>query len=158
MAQSAQHIAERIRETFDASRQIMGHDLFVTASLGIAAYPHDGDNLEDLLKNADTALYAAKEAGRNTFCFFDGTMNKKAVTRMQVERGLREALRKNEFKLFYQPIIGVSNNEVRGFEALLWWFSEDGVLVNPNDFIYIAEETGLIFTIGEWVKEPAAWA
>ena len=154
-AQSAQHIAERIREKFNISRLISGNDLFVTASIGIATFPNDGNNLEDLLKNADTAMYVAKEAGRNAFCFFDGTMNERAVTRMKIERGLRDALMKDEFKLYYQPIIGVQDGRVRGFEALLRWFREDGVLVYPNDFICIAEETGLIISIGEWVLKEA---
>ncbi|MEI7998141.1 MAG: EAL domain-containing protein, partial [Candidatus Omnitrophota bacterium] len=154
-AQSAQHIAERIREKFNSSRQVLGNDLFVTASVGIATFPNDGANLEDLLKNADTAMYAAKEGGRNTYCFFDGEMNQKAVSRMQIERGLRDAVGKGEFKLFYQPIIGVKDGRVRGFEALLRWFRSDGVLVYPNDFICVAEETGLIVSIGEWVINEA---
>jgi diguanylate cyclase (GGDEF)-like protein/PAS domain S-box-containing protein len=154
-AQSAQHIAERIREKFNCPRLISGNDLFVTASIGIATFPNDGNNLEELLKNADTAMFAAKEAGRNTFCFFDGTMNKRAVTRMQIERGLRDALMKAEFQLYYQPIIGVQDGKVRGFEALLRWFREDGTLVYPNDFICLAEETGLIISIGEWVLKEA---
>lgn len=154
-AQSAQHIAERIREKFNSSRLILGNDLFVTSSIGIATFPNDGDNLEDLLKNADTAMSVAKDAGRNAFCFYDGTMNEKAVTRMQIERGLRDALKKEEFKLYYQPIIGVQDGRVRGFEALLRWFKGDGVLVYPNDFICVAEETGLIISIGEWVLKEA---
>jgi len=154
-AQSAQHIAERIREKFNSPRLILGNDLFVTASVGIATFPNDGIELEDLLKHADTAVTVAKESGRNAFCFFDGTMNEKAVTRMQIERGLRDALSKNEFQLFYQPIIGVQDGKVRGFEALLRWFRQDGTLVYPNDFICIAEETGLIISIGEWVLKEA---
>ena len=154
-AQSAQHIAERIHEKFNSSRLISGNDFFVTASIGIATFPNDGQNLEDLLKNADTALSVAKEVGRNAFCFFNSTMNERAVTRMKIERGLRDALMKGEFRLFYQPIIGVQDGAVRGFEALLRWFKSDGTLVYPNDFIFIAEETGLIISIGEWVLNEA---
>ncbi|MDE2008631.1 MAG: EAL domain-containing protein [Candidatus Omnitrophica bacterium] len=154
-AQSSQHIAERIREKMNCSRMILDHDLFITASVGIATFPEDGDNLEELLKNADTAMNAAKDAGRNAFCFFNGTMNDRAVARMQIERGLRGALAKNEFKLYYQPIVAVADGAVRGFEVLLRWFKSDGTLVYPNDFIGIAEETGLIVAIGEWVLKEA---
>ena len=154
-AQSSQHIAERIREKLNSSRVIAGNDLFVTATIGIATFPNDGENLEDLLKNADTAMSVAKEAGRNNFCFFDGTMNQRAVSRMQIERGLRNALSNNEFKLYYQPIVGVEDGKVRGFEVLLRWFRSDGVMIAPNDFIFIAEETGLIIPIGEWALKEA---
>ncbi|MDE2027181.1 MAG: EAL domain-containing protein [Candidatus Omnitrophica bacterium] len=154
-AQSAQHIAERIREKLNTTRTICSQELFVTATIGIATFPNDGSTLEELLKNADTAMNAAKDAGRNAFCFFNGTMNEKAVTRMQIEKGLRGALAKNEFKLYYQPIIGVADGGVRGFEVLLRWFKADGTLVYPNDFIGIAEETGLIIGIGEWVLKEA---
>ncbi len=153
--QQAQVIADRIRDKFNTPRNVAGHDLFITASIGLAVFPEDGNDLEELLKNADTAMYAAKDLGRNTYCFFNSLMNQKAVTKMQIERGLRDAFRKNEFTLFYQPLIDLKNGNVRGFEALLRWFRCDGGLVMPGDFIPIAEETGLIIPVGEWVLKEA---
>ncbi len=153
--QGAQYTAERIREKFNAPRVIAGHDLFITASVGIAVYPHDGELLEDLLKNADTAMYAAKASGRNMFCFFNQVMHENAASKMHVERCLRDALVKKEFALFYQPIVGMADGRIRGFEALLRWFKTDGGLVLPDGFISVAEETGLIVPIGEWALHEA---
>jgi len=153
--QGTQYIAERMRRKLTGSHIVAANDLSVTVSIGIAVYPNDGDYLEDLLKNADIAMYVAKQSGGNTFQFFDSVMNNNAVNRMQLERSLRDALDKKEFALFYQPIINVVDGKIRGFEALLRWCKAEGEIISPDVFIPIAEDTSLIVPIGEWVFQEA---
>lgn len=153
--ESARMIADRILQKFTNSCMIKGHDLFTSTSIGIAVTPNDGYELEELLKNADTAMYAAKESGRNNYCFFNAGMNHQAVKRMMIERDLRNALHKNEFLLYYQPIVSPITGKLRGFEALIRWNHEEKGIVQPMEFIQIAEETGLIIPIGEWVINRA---
>ena len=134
----------------------------MTASFGIAMYPGDGGDPETLLKNADTAMYRAKERGRNTFQFYLPKMNERAVERLHLETLLRGALERGEFLLHYQPKLNLKSGVISGFEALLRWESPERGLVSPARFIPILEDTGLIMPVGEWVvrrvcEQLAAW-
>jgi diguanylate cyclase (GGDEF)-like protein/PAS domain S-box-containing protein len=130
---------------------LQGQQLFVSASVGIASYPEHGDNAELLLKSADTAMYGAKNGGRNTYQFFARAMHEHAAQRLQTEAQLRQALERGEFMLHYQPKIDLAGGTVSGFEALLRWNHPQRGLVPPLEFISILEDTGLILPVGEWV-------
>jgi diguanylate cyclase (GGDEF)-like protein len=142
--------------------EIDGQELLVTASAGISLYPQDGPDVETLLKNADAAMYRAKEKGRNNFQFYTAEMNRQVNERLKLESSLRRALERNEFELYYQPRIHVGDGALVGCEALLRWQHPELGLTLPERFIGLAEETGLIVPIGEWVirtasKQARAW-
>ena len=150
-AQIAANLMNVINETY----QIENFDLKLTASIGIACYPEDGSNLETLAKNADTAMYRAKRAGRNAFCFFMPEMQTHSTRHLQLVSALNLALSKNQLSLVYQPQLALANAQLVGAEVLLRWQHPELGDISPVEFISIAEYTGLIIPIGEWVLRTA---
>jgi len=132
-----------------------GHELYITASVGIAVYPADGQDPHNLMKYADLAMYRAKELDRNNFQFYSSDLNVRVMERMMLESALRRALERGEFKLYYQAQVDVRTRSIVGFEALLRWFHPDLGLISPDKFIPLAEENGQILAIGEWVLQSA---
>ncbi|ENN84489.1 Protein containing MHYT/EAL/GGDEF/PAS [Rhizobium freirei PRF 81] len=153
--EAATRLAERILAEFAAEMDTARDPTAVGVSLGIAIYPRDGASAEQLYTNADTALYRAKREGRGNACFFDAEMDKAARMRRQLENDLRQAILRRQLYLDYQPIYDVGSDSVSGYEALLRWRHPDRGVIEPETFIPIAEESGSIAAIGEWVLEQA---
>ncbi len=154
-AEEVARVAQRILDAVAAPFVLQGYETYVTASIGVAIFPDDGQSAEDLLKNADTAMYAAKDQGKNTFQFFDAAMNRTAHDRLVFEDDLRRALERREFTLLFQPRVDADTRAVVGFEALIRWNHRTRGLVAPADFIPLAEESGLIVPITEWLVGEA---
>ncbi|MHB1947676.1 MAG: putative bifunctional diguanylate cyclase/phosphodiesterase [Gammaproteobacteria bacterium] len=144
-------VAEKIAKAFTSAFHLDGHDIFITVSMGISIYPVDGTDMQTLLRNSDMAIYRAKERGRNTYEFYTEDLNAKITKKQTIETQLRCALQKQEFNLHYQPVIDITNNTLCGLEALLRWESSEMGMISPADFIPVAEETGLIVPLGEWI-------
>ncbi|MCQ2988519.1 EAL domain-containing protein [Pseudomonas tremae] len=149
------HVAERILTSLVTPFVLEGREFFVTASIGIALSPQDGNELSQLMKNADTAMYHAKECGKNNFQFYQADMNATALERLELESDLRHALEQQEFTLYYQPQFSGDGKRLTGAEALLRWRHPRRGLVPPNDFIPVLEELGLVVEVGDWVLAEA---
>ena len=149
------HVGEQILTTLAQPFILEGREFFVTASIGIALSPQDGNELSQLMKNADTAMYHAKERGKNNFRFYQADMNASALQRLELESDLRHALEQDEFVLYYQPQFSGDGKRLTGAEALLRWQHPQRGLVPPNDFIPVLEELGLVVQVGDWVLREA---
>jgi diguanylate cyclase (GGDEF)-like protein len=150
-----EHVAHKILDEVRRPFQVEGHEIHVSGSLGLALYPEDGHDVETLLKNADAAMYHAKELGRNGFRMFSNELGERRAHRMRVEKALRRALKADELLLYFQPIMDVATGEVTRAEALLRWQDPERGLVMPAGFIPLAEESGLGHAVGHWVLEAA---
>jgi diguanylate cyclase (GGDEF)-like protein/PAS domain S-box-containing protein len=148
-------LAERLIAAIAAPFEVDGHQSAVGASIGIAVSPGDGDDSETLLRNADLALYRAKEDGRGTFRFFEAGMDEHMQTRRSMEQDMRKALPAGQFELYYQPVVNLQTSAISGFEALIRWNHPQRGLISPATFIPLAEESGFIIPLGEWVIRQA---
>jgi diguanylate cyclase (GGDEF)-like protein len=154
MLEHALTMAERVQTALQAPYQLKEHIHYITPSIGITLMPYPNITSDELLKQADTAMYHAKNRGRNAICFYNEDMQRRADNRLMLERDLREALAGQQFSMYYQPQFDATHQLI-GAEALLRWLHPEKGIISPPDFIHVAEETGLILLIGDWVIREA---
>ncbi len=162
-AEESAVVARRIREALAVPIAVGNEEVVVSTSIGISAFPSDGTTAEQLVKNADTAMNHAKAGGRNRYQFFDSSMNARAFERLSLETNLRKAIQQDQFEVYFQPKIAIATGQVVGAEALVRWNHPELGVISPVDFIPVAEETGLIVPLGEWIlrgacAKAAAWS
>ncbi|MDR7002754.1 diguanylate cyclase (GGDEF)-like protein/PAS domain S-box-containing protein [Neobacillus niacini] len=150
-----EQIAKRVIQSLSASYMLKGNELFITPSIGISTAPEDGTDVDTMIKNADTAMYYVKMNGKNNYFYFNKEMNQQINRKMMIDKGLRKAIEKNEFILYYQPKVELGTGKIIGVEALIRWMHPEMGMVPPSEFISIAEETGQIKAIGKWVLHTA---
>ena len=156
--QDAERIASEVHAEIMRPMRIDGNRMEVRASLGVAVLPDDGDDADKLMQSADLALYHAKANGRAQTCFFDESMSRDLIRRREIEAELRAAILKDELSIFFQPIVDLTTGKIRSFEALVRWFHPEKGELRPDEFIPVAEETGVIVTLGNWITAQAAKA
>ncbi|RDH84789.1 MAG: hypothetical protein DIZ80_04805 [endosymbiont of Galathealinum brachiosum] len=154
-AESVVLVAKNILAMLDKPVQVNEKEVHIGGSIGIALYPQDGENFGTLLKHSDTAMYRAKELGRQTFQFYADEMSQKAMQRLDLENQIRSALKNEEFTVYYQPKVNLVSGQCQGMEALVRWQHPEKGIITPDDFIPLAEETGLIIQLDEWVMRTA---
>jgi len=145
------NLCEKLLCQLNCEISVAGKQVFTSASIGITVFPDDGNETNILLKNADTAMYSAKYNGKAKYSFFNKNMSDIVVRRVEIEKGLRNALQNNEFEIYYQPQIDIINNKIKGFEALLRWNNFELGRISPAEFIPVAEKSGLIIPMGDWI-------